>query len=112
MAGGLKIAFPIELVEKLLRLEIGQGEDDGPAAAAQLRGQRDRIFEHPLRRADQLGPTSLGGFDPFLRLFLIEEIFLEFPRGMRCAKFLEPLLFRALVGERLVTRAAPRKIPG
>ena len=52
MSGGLEIAFPVELVEKLLRLEIRQREDDGPTAAGELRGQRDRIFQDPLRRAD------------------------------------------------------------
>ena len=52
-----------------------------------------------------LAQRASAGIDPFLRFLLIQEIFLEFPRGMRGAKLLQPLLFRALVGECLI--AAP-----
>jgi len=47
-----------------------------------------------------------------LRLFFIQEIFFEFPSGVRCAKLVEPLLFRALVGERLSLLACRAQKPG
>ena len=44
MAGGLEIAFSVDLIEELLRLEVRQREDDSPAAVGELRRYRDRVF--------------------------------------------------------------------
>ena len=105
LTGGLEIAFPIELIEKLFRFEIRERKDNRPSATTQLSGQRHRVFEDFFRRADELRPAGLPGVDPLLRFLLIEEILLEFPSRVRRAELFEPLLLRALIGESLVTTA-------
>src|SRR3954468_9101603 len=104
----LEFVLAIEPGENLLGPRILELDNDVPTIPGFLDHERDRIFEDLLGYAGQFGPARVRDLAPPLGFLLIEKIAEKFPGSAGLSELQEPVFFRALIRQGLLSAPSLR----